>query len=267
MKGTAAGCLMGAALAIAVTAATAADAETYGRATRDSATLVAAAQPAPTYRRAAFTPAAIRGERDIWSAEREAYRHMVAEAAAQHAVPERLIWAVIRVESGFDHRAVSPKGARGLMQLMPETAAILGVRDALDPRENIQAGTRHLRAMMERFPRDVRLAVAAYNAGEKAVAAARGIPPYPETRDYVSRVMRFYRAARGGSEGYVSASPSFTGARTKATSVAPATPTAPSAAPADVALGGNVERFVAVDGTVTYTNIPYTRVSAVTPAR
>src|SRR6267142_4067323 len=116
----------------------------------------------------------------------------IAEAAARYAVPERLIWAVIRVESGFDHRAVSSRGARGLMQLMPETAAILGVRDSFNPRENIHAGTRHLRGLMERFRYDLPLAIAAYNAGEKPVAAFRGIPPYSETREYVARVLRLY---------------------------------------------------------------------------
>lgn len=280
MRGTAARWVMGTAVAVAVTTVAAADAETNGRATRASAPLVAMAQPAPTYRRAALTPVTIGGERDIWSAERETYRRMVAEASAQHAVPERLIWAVIRVESGFDHRAVSPRGARGLMQLMPETAAILGVRDAFDPRENIQAGTRHLRAMMERFPRDLRLAVAAYNAGEKAVVAFRGVPPYPETRDYVRRVMRFYRAWRDGSASYASASPSFAGARASAararSSVAAARSAvaaarsavaAPSDAAPSASYGAGAERFIALDGTVTYTNLSYTRLSAVASAR
>ena len=128
------------------------------------------------------------------SAQRDhgAYAREIAEASARYAVPERLIWAVIRVESGFDPRAVSPKGARGLMQLMPETAAILGVRNAFDPRENIDGGTRHLKAMMVRFRYDLRLAVAAYNAGVKPVAAYRGVPPYPETRQYVRQVLHFY---------------------------------------------------------------------------
>src|SRR6266545_3870700 len=91
-------------------------------------------------------------------------------------------------------RAVSRKGARGLMQLMPETAAILGVRDSFDPRENIHAGARHLHGLMERFRYDLPLAIAAYNAGEKPVVAFRGIPPYPETREYVTRVLRLYGA-------------------------------------------------------------------------
>jgi soluble lytic murein transglycosylase-like protein len=116
----------------------------------------------------------------------------IAQAAYRYDVPERLIRAVIRVESGFDHRAVSRKGALGLMQLMPETAAMLGVRDVFDPQENIDGGTRHLRAMMRRFPHDLRLAIAAYNAGEKPVVIHRGVPPYPETREYVQQVLRLY---------------------------------------------------------------------------
>jgi soluble lytic murein transglycosylase len=101
---------------------------------------------------------------------------------------------VIRVESGFDPRAVSRKGALGLMQLMPETAATLGVRNPFDPRQNIHGGTRHLRAMMDRFGHDLPLAVAAYNAGERPVVLYGGIPPYPETRDYVAQVLRLYGA-------------------------------------------------------------------------
>jgi soluble lytic murein transglycosylase-like protein len=123
-----------------------------------------------------------------------AYSREIAEAAARYAVPERLIWAVICVESDFNHRAVSRKGARGLMQLMPETAAVLGVRNSFDPRENIDGGTRHLRSLMVRFRYDVRLAVAAYNAGEGPVVAYRGVPPYPETRHYVAQVLRLYEA-------------------------------------------------------------------------
>ena len=119
----------------------------------------------------------------------------IAEAASRYAVPERLVRAVITVESGFDHRAVSRRGARGLMQLMPETAAILGVRDCFNPRQNIDGGTRHLQAMLVAFRHDVRLAVAAYNAGEKPVRAFRGVPPYPETREYVAQVLHLYHTS------------------------------------------------------------------------
>jgi|ERR1043166_3233330 soluble lytic murein transglycosylase-like protein len=127
-----------------------------------------------------------------------AFDRDIAEAASRYAVPERLVRAIIRVESGYDPLAVSRRGARGLMQIMPQTAAILGVRDCFDPRENIDGGTRHLQALLARFRYDVRLAVAAYNAGEKPVLAHRGVPPYPETREYVAQVLRLYHAPERG---------------------------------------------------------------------
>jgi soluble lytic murein transglycosylase-like protein len=152
------------------------------------------ARTGASYQQVALTPTVPRAARRPAPHDHGAYSREIAEASARYAVPERLIRAVIRVESGFDHRAVSPKGARGLMQLMPETAAILGVRDPFDPRQNIHGGTRHLRAMLERFRQDVRLALAAYNAGERPVVQHGGVPPYPETRQYVAQVLRFYKA-------------------------------------------------------------------------
>src|SRR2546428_535027 len=98
--------------------------------------------------RVAITTAAPAGAQTYRLADHRAYSREIADAAARHAVPERLVWAVIRAESGFDPRAVSRQGARGLMQLMPETAAMLGVRDAFNPRENIDAGGRHLRDLL-----------------------------------------------------------------------------------------------------------------------
>ncbi|MGH7313017.1 MAG: lytic transglycosylase domain-containing protein, partial [Candidatus Rokuibacteriota bacterium] len=95
--------------------------------------------------------------------------YVVGEVAARYRVPKNLVMAVIAVESQFDPLAVSSRGARGLMQLMPATAQILGVNDPFDPRENIEAGVRHLRALMDRFDNNVPLALAAYNAGAKAV--------------------------------------------------------------------------------------------------
>ena len=183
------------AVTAAVTVATPAGAQVYKRTAQDGSTYFTNIQPNSSYQRAAFTPATpvpARESQRPSSADYGMYSREIAEAAARYAVPERLIWAVIRVESGFDHRAVSSRGARGLMQLMPETAAILGVRDSFNPRENIHAGTRHLRGLMERFRYDLPLAIAAYNAGEKPVAAFRGIPPYSETREYVARVLRLY---------------------------------------------------------------------------
>jgi len=110
--------------------------------------------------------------------------------AARHGVPARLVAAIIEAESDFDPRAVSRKGARGLMQLMPETASSLRVRDAFDPYANIDAGVRHLRRLMDRFDGDLPLVLAAYNAGENVVASYGGVPPYRETRRYVARVLR-----------------------------------------------------------------------------
>ena len=150
-----------------------------------------------------------------------AYARDINEAAARYAVPERLIWAVIRAESGFQPRAVSRRGAGGLMQLMPETAAILGVRDVFDPHQNIDAGVRHLRALIERFSHDLRLAVAAYNAGEKAVLRYGSVPPYRETQQYVTRVLRFYDAPVK-----------------------------------QVELPGGIHQIIERDGTIVYTNMP-----------
>ena len=114
----------------------------------------------------------------------------IEEVAVRYGIAPRLVAAIVAAESEFNPRAVSPKGAQGLMQLMPETAASLDVQDAFDARENIEGGVRHLRALLDRFRGNVPLAVAAYNAGEQAVITYRGIPPYPETRRYVIRVLR-----------------------------------------------------------------------------
>ena len=115
-------------------------------------------------------------------------RSHIKEAANRYAVSEDLVIAVIEVESRFDARAVSHRGAQGLMQLMPATAASLGVRDAFDPRDNIHGGVRHLRWLMDRFDHDVPTVLAAYNAGEKAVLRNQRVPR--ETREYVKQVMR-----------------------------------------------------------------------------
>ena len=114
---------------------------------------------------------------------------VIRGAAQRHGVSEDLVSAVIRVESAFNVRAVSPKGARGLMQLMPGTAAILGVRDSFDPIENIEGGVRHLRGLLDRFANNLPLALAAYNAGAGAVDSYGGIPPFPETQAYVVRIL------------------------------------------------------------------------------
>lgn len=118
-----------------------------------------------------------------------AYRSLIHEIATRHGQPPELVESIIRVESNFNPRAVSRKGARGLMQLMPETASRLGVRNIFDARENVEGGVRHLRYLFARFSGDVQLTLAAYNAGEETVKRHQGIPPYAETRAYVERVL------------------------------------------------------------------------------
>jgi soluble lytic murein transglycosylase-like protein len=120
----------------------------------------------------------------------------IREAATLYQIPAELVRAVIRVESDFDPRAISPKNARGLMQMIPATAERMMVTDAFDPRENIFGGTRYLRVLANLFNGDIELTVAAYNAGEGAVMRHGGIPPYAETQDYVTRVLSLYRQYR-----------------------------------------------------------------------
>ncbi|XOV88588.1 MAG: lytic transglycosylase domain-containing protein [Pseudomonadota bacterium] len=117
---------------------------------------------------------------------------IVAAASRQHQVDARLIEAVIQIESGFNPEAVSDKGATGLMQLMWSTAQRYRVQDRFNPRENIFAGTRHLKYLLERFNGDVVLALAAYNAGAGAVERHQGVPPYPETRRYIDKVLTYH---------------------------------------------------------------------------
>jgi soluble lytic murein transglycosylase-like protein len=121
------------------------------------------------------------------------YDSLIESAAGAASVEANLLRAVIVVESGFNPRAISRKGALGLMQLMPATALRFGAVNALDPRQNITAGAKYLRFLMDRFGHDVRLALAAYNAGEDAVDRNGGqIPPFTETMAYVPRVLKFY---------------------------------------------------------------------------
>lgn len=127
------------------------------------------------------------------------YRDVVLESARRFRIDPALLRAVIRAESGYDHKAVSRRGAAGLMQLMPATARRLGVADVFNPAQNVQGGARYLVELMTRFDNDLHLALAAYNAGEGAVLKyGRRIPPYPETTDYVARVVGYYRSYRAG---------------------------------------------------------------------
>jgi soluble lytic murein transglycosylase len=154
------------------------------------------------------------------------YATEIREISARHGVDPILVQSVIRAESAFNPTAVSRAGARGLMQLMPKTAVMLGVRDSFNPRENIDGGVRHLRYLLDRYPGNVALAVAAYNAGEGAVDSYRGIPPYAETQQYVRRVLK--ASGRGGGV--------WIGGR----SVIPR----------------SVYRYAGPNGSVTYSNLP-----------
>lgn len=121
--------------------------------------------------------------------DRAALQDMAGKIARRHGVDEALVHAVIQVESRYNAFAVSPRGAMGLMQLMPKTAARFDVDNAFDPVENVDAGVRYLKELLERYSGQKRLALAAYNAGEDAVERYSGIPPYRETIDYVRRVL------------------------------------------------------------------------------
>jgi soluble lytic murein transglycosylase-like protein len=122
---------------------------------------------------------------------------IIRDAARKHALPEALLHAMVSVESGFDGRAVSPKGAKGLMQLMPDTARRFGVKDVFAADQNVQAGAAYMRVLLNQFADDMPLALAAYNAGEGAVMrAGRRIPAYPETQQYVRKVMAQVALAR-----------------------------------------------------------------------
>lgn len=122
------------------------------------------------------------------------YDAWIREGARLYRLPEELIRAIMKCESDFDPRVVSPTGAQGLMQLMPATALRMQVRDSFDPRENILGGARYLRILANTFNGDLEMTVAGYNAGESAVLRYQGIPPYPETQGYVTCVVSHYRS-------------------------------------------------------------------------
>jgi soluble lytic murein transglycosylase-like protein len=121
------------------------------------------------------------------------YDPVILKTAEKHSVDYALVKAVIRAESNFNPTAISRVGARGLMQLMPGTAYALRVNDSFHPEDNIEGGVRYLRYLLNLFRGDLPLALAAYNAGEKAVFRYRGIPPYQETRTYVRRVLHYFQ--------------------------------------------------------------------------
>jgi hypothetical protein len=174
----------------------------------------------PRFRRIGTLSGTAQGWLRLPEAVRSRFGEEIREVAARHGVAADLVEAVIRVESAFNPRAVSNKGAQGLMQLMPRTASSLGVRNAFDPRENIDGGVRHLRYLLDRYPGNVPLALAAYNAGEKAVDYYGGIPPYAETQQYVQKILGPGGAGSGRSVRNV------------------------------------VYRYTETDGTITLTNVP-----------
>ncbi len=121
------------------------------------------------------------------------YDRHILRASIKYGLDFALLKAVIKAESNFDPSAVSPKGAEGLMQLMPQTSQLLNVKNPFDPEENILAGTRYLRMLMDQFKNNIVFALAAYNAGPDAVAQYKGIPPFPETITYVKRVLAYFK--------------------------------------------------------------------------
>jgi soluble lytic murein transglycosylase-like protein len=127
----------------------------------------------------------------IWSGSTVDLERMIDETAQHYGVETALVHAVVRAESDFDHLAISSSGAQGLMQLMPETALEVGVRNAFQPRENLEGGVYYLRQLIDRFGGNLQLAIAGYNAGPGAVERFGGVPPYSETIEYLQRVFRF----------------------------------------------------------------------------
>lgn len=232
--------VLAAALAVTVLSVFSASAGTYRFVETDGTVHFTNAPTDPQYRWMGFSPEPEQpaapeppGERPLPISDFSPYAREIREAAERHGVAVDLVKAVIRVESGFNSRAVSRKGARGLMQLMPGTASMLGVRDSFDPRQNIDGGVRYLRGLIDRFGSDLKLALAAYNAGEQAVVTHGGIPPYRETRDYVTRILGLFTPAPA------------------AAAAAPAPAPAPEPEPPQ-----QTYRLEASDGTITYTNIP-----------
>jgi len=162
----------------------------------------------------------------------DSFRELIVRAAERYALAPELVTSVIRVESNFQPRAVSPKGARGLMQLMPGTAKLLGVQDVFDVGQNIDGGVRHLRGLLDRYNGNIALALAAYNAGAEAVARHGGIPPFAETQAYVARILQLV--------GRVDA---------------------------PLSTAGDLHRYQTSDGALVYSNVPVTRLSGAERAR
>jgi soluble lytic murein transglycosylase-like protein len=203
---------------------------TYSRVDEEGVTHLTNAPTDPRFRRLS---GGVSGSASGWLAVPQAARgsrwgQEIQEIAGRYGVDPTLVHAVIGAESAFNPWAVSRKGAQGLMQLMPRTASALGVRDSFNPRDNIEGGVRHLRYLLDRYPGNVPFALAAYNAGEGAVDYYGGIPPFPETQQYVQRILQRGTGASAGA----------------------------SAAPAQA-----IYRSEDADGTVIFSNIPSTKTS------
>ena len=178
------------------------------------------------------------------SARSERYRTMIDDHANRHGLDPRLLEAVIKTESNFNQRAVSSKGAQGLMQLMPQTASLMGVDNPFDADQNISGGARYLHEMLDRFNGNLTLALAAYNAGPLNVEKYGCVPPFAETQNYVKRIYSMYKGERNvHGSATASTSPSYS----KAASAAPAK-----------AKKETVYKLILADGTILYTNSGYT---------
>lgn len=192
----------------------------------------------PRYQQLAPGESGTESGRRALDARHNPYGPAIRQAAERHGVEPQLVEALIGVESAFDPWAVSRKGARGLMQLMPETAVALGVRNSFNPHQNIEGGVRYLRYLLDRYGRSLPLALAAYNAGPRVVEWYRGIPPYPETWLYIRRVIELYR--KGGGPSLINGEI-----------------TPPREVVSQLGVGSQmVYRYADPAGTVTYTNIP-----------
>jgi hypothetical protein len=148
-----------------------------------------------TYTNAGLPSTRSRGRYSLNPAKYQAFEAYIDTLAREHGLSKKLILAVIAIESDFQTRALSPKGAIGLMQLLPETARLYGVRNPWDPYENLRAGITHLAYLVRRYGGNLRLALAAYNAGEDAVDRYGGVPPFAETQAYVRKVLATYGQA------------------------------------------------------------------------
>ena len=178
-------------------------------------------------------PPASRSGSGSGSMAAEKYETEIARCADDHGVDSALVKAVIKAESNYDNRAISRAGAQGLMQLMPATSRLRNVDNPFNPGQNIDGGVRHLKYLLRTFDGDTKLALAAYNAGENAVRKYNGVPPFPETKNYVSTVLSLYGRYSGLVPG---ASVDSGGTAT---------------------LTAQIQSFVNAEGTQVFTNVPW----------